>query len=85
VADKTRADSLVGEWLLFHGGSMLKIPLAASALDTEYVKGYQFGQSGADLYITWADAVQYQGPVSVEFKATASDNSSREEFFCQFK
>jgi|GEM_PF-3148968 len=85
VADKTRADSLVGEWLLFHGGSMLKIASAASALDTEYVKGYQFGQSGADLYITWADAAQYQGPVSAEFKATASDNSSREQFSCQFK
>ena len=85
VADKTRADSLVGEWLLFHGGSMLTIASAVSASDTEYVKGYQFGQSGADLYITWADAAQYQGPVSAEFKATAGDNSSREQFSCQFK
>lgn len=85
VADKTRADSLVGEWLLFHGGSMLKIASVASALDTEYVKGYQFGQVGADLYITWADSAQYQGPVTAEFKATASDNASRENFTCTFK
>lgn len=85
VADKTRADSLVGEWLLFHGGSMLKIASAASALDTEYVKGYQFGQVGADRHITWADSAQYQGPVTAEFKVTASDNASRENFTCAFK
>jgi hypothetical protein len=85
VADKTRADSLVGEWVLFHGGSMLKIASASSVLDVEYVKGYQFGQVGADLYITWADAAQYQGPVTAEFKATASDNASRENFTCTFK
>lgn len=83
VAGKTHADSLVGEWLLFHGGSML--PISSVPAEIEYVKGYQFGQSGADLYITWADAAQYQGPVGVELKATASDNSFREEISCQFK
>lgn len=83
VAGKTHTDSLVGEWLLFHGGSMLSISSAPT--EVEYVKGYQFGQVNADLYITWADAAQYQGPVGVELKATASDNSFREEISCQFK
>ena len=83
VAGKTLTDSLVGEWLLFHGGAML--PISSASADAEYVKGYQFGQLNADLYITWADSAQYQGPMSVEMKATASDNSMREEFSCQFK
>jgi hypothetical protein len=83
VAGKTLTDSLVGEWLLFNAGVVL--PMASAPSDTEFVKGYQFGQVNADLYITWADAAQYQGPVGVELKATAIDNSFREEISCQFK